>query len=479
MNSSDFPAMAASGLTDRRVAIARMAGGARYPDRGGDLAPLAEALDRLGGWLGWAQPGRGPLAGVIAPGANVLLKPNLVLHRNQLAGGGWEELLTHATLIAAVTEAALQAGAARVIVGDAPLQSCDFDELLSVTGLGEWARALSAREPRFGGIRDFRRTTCVMRGGVRVAEENKRSEEDYVLFDLAGESLLEEVVDEEHPFRVCWYDPRLMRRTHYAGRHQYLVARDVITNDVVINLPKLKTHKKAGITCALKNLIGINGNKEYLPHHRMGGSLTGGDCYPGQSKVKEWLEEIHDQQNMTESTVRQAALHSLTLGLSRLLWVQQDRFGIEGSWSGNDTIWRTCLDLNRILLYGAADGSVGQQPARRVVHIVDAILAGEGDGPLSPEPLPLGLLLAGGNAAAIDWAGSHLLGYDPQRLPISREAFGSFRWPISQFSSADVEVLGDLGTGIADQILPEAEFVRPTRYPPGWRDAVLAAVGVR
>jgi hypothetical protein len=67
----------------------------------------------------------------------------------------------------------------------------------------------------------------------------------------------------------------------------------------------------------------------------------------------------------------------------------------------------------------------------------------------------------------------------PQRLPISREAFGSFRWPISQFSSADVEVLGDLGTGIADQILPEAEFVRPTRYPPGWRDAVLAAVGVR
>jgi len=34
----------------------------------------------------------------------------------------------------------------------------------------------------------------------------------------------------------------------------------------------LKLHRKAGITCALKNLIGINGNKEYLPHHRLGGS---------------------------------------------------------------------------------------------------------------------------------------------------------------------------------------------------------------
>ena len=30
---------------------------------------------------------------------------------------------------------------------------------------------------------------------------------------------------------------------------------------LVVNVPKLKVHKKAGITCCLKNLIGINGNK--------------------------------------------------------------------------------------------------------------------------------------------------------------------------------------------------------------------------
>jgi len=471
MRSPEPPIAAASGLSDPRVAIARLES-ASYPDLQGDLAPLSAALDRLGDWLGWADPDRGPLAGVVFPGANVLLKPNLVLHRNERAGGGWEELVTHATLIAAVTHAALRAGAAKVTVGDAPLQSCDFDELMSVTGLGSWAAALSAREPRFGGIRDFRRTTCVMSGGIRVAEENKQSEDGYVLFDLAEESLLEEVVDEEHPFRVCWYDPRLMRRTHHAGRHQYLVAREVIDADVVLNLPKLKTHKKAGITCALKNLIGINGNKEYLPHHRMGGSLTGGDCYPGRSKVKEWLEDIHDQQNMTESALQQAAWRSLTMGLSPLLRIQQDRFGIEGSWSGNDTIWRTCLDLNRILLYGEADGSVGQQVRRRVVHIADAVVGGEGDGPLSPQPLPVGLLLAGGNAAAVDWVGSHLLGYEPGKLPISREAFGRFRWPIASFTNADVTVLGDLGAGAADRVLPSANYVRPTRYPLGWRDTV-------
>ena len=65
--------------------------------------------------------------------------------------------------------------------------------------------------------------------------------------------------------------------------------------DVIINLPKLKTHQKAGITCALKNLIGINGNKEYLPHHRIGGFELGGDCYPGSSDLKRALEFIHDR----------------------------------------------------------------------------------------------------------------------------------------------------------------------------------------
>ncbi len=308
-----------------------------------------------------------------------------------------------------------------------------------------------------------------MTGGVRTAEQNKQSEDRYVLFDLAGDSLLEEVVNEAHPFRVCWYDPRPMQQTHFAGRHQYLVAREIVEADVVINLPKLKTHKKAGITCALKNLIGINGNKEYLPHHRMGGALTGGDCYPGRSVVKEWLEEIHDQQNMTDSRLQQAAWHSLTLGLSRF---QRDRLGIEGSWSGNDTIWRTCLDLNRILLYGQPDASMSSASRSRVVHIVDAVVGGEGNGPLSPEPLPMGLLLAGSNAAAVDFVGSHLLGYEPHRLPITREAFSRFRWPLTTFPASAVEVCGDLGTGPATTVLAQADYPRPTHYPLGWRDAV-------
>jgi hypothetical protein len=53
--------------------------------------------------------------------------------------------------------------------------------------------------------------------------------------------------------------------------------------DVIINLPKPKTHKKTGLTGAIKNLVGLVGDKELLPHHRNGGATDGGDCYPGRS----------------------------------------------------------------------------------------------------------------------------------------------------------------------------------------------------
>lgn len=378
-------------------------------------------------------------------------------------------MITHQSVVKAVVRAALQSDAAEVLVGDAPIQTCDFQALLNETGLDSWSEKLSRANSRFRGVKDFRRTTSKYVNGVRVAEENILPEDDFVLFDLASESLLEPITDDKDDFRVTCYDPRLLAKTHGKGRHRYLVAKDVIAADLVINLPKLKTHKKAGITCALKNLIGINGNKEYLPHHRLGGANLGGDCYPGDSRVKRMLEYAADQQNLTDSGTKGRVWGGMATQLNRVLHLMGDSLGIEGSWSGNDTIWRTGLDLNRILLYGQVDGSIANAPRRRVVHLTDAIVAGQGDGPLSPQPLSLGLLFAGNNAAAIDWFGARLLGYDPQLIPIVREAFGSFRWPISTFQPDDITLSGDWGTGKVDRVMRREQ--PPVIHPVGWRNA--------
>ena len=447
---------------------------AMYQAGDGDAAGIPAAITRLAALLGWGSDEFGPFGNVVPRGARVLIKPNWVMHRNK---GPWgiEPLLTHASIIRTVAEAALRSAASQVVVGDAPLQACDFEHLLRATELGEWAGSLQAREPRFRGVHDFRRTKCVFEDGVRVPFEDQSPIENFVLFDLGSDSLLEPITDRHESFRVTCYDPQMMAKTHRPGRHQYLVARHVVESDVIINLPKLKTHRKAGVTCALKNLIGINGNKEYLPHHRIGGSQAGGDCYPGRSVTKRMLEHAHDQENSTRSD-RQARLwNGIRRVLSFGLRLQGDELGVDGAWSGNDTIWRTCLDLNRILLYGRPDGTLADTPQRTVLHIVDAVVAGQGDGPLSPEPLEMGLLLGSGSAPAMDWVGARLLGYDPLRIPITREAFGAFPWPITAFSPADVLLQGDLGDIDAETYFDSGALSYKVDYPIGWQDAAREA----
>jgi uncharacterized protein (DUF362 family) len=464
-----------SSILDPRVALTALPAPA-YTDGSTPGDEIRRALERVAKELQWSEERRGPFGRMIPRGARVLIKPNLVLHENE---GPWgiEPLVTHQSLIRAVVEEALRAAPSEVLIGDAPLQGCDFQRLLSATGLGAWSDRLMKLEPAFKGVRDFRRTTCVFVNGLRIAAESLQPEEGFILFDLGRNSLLEPVADGRNSFRVTCYDPRLLARTHSPGRHQYLVAKEVIEADVIINMPKLKTHKKAGITCALKNLIGINGNKEYLPHHRLGGSKTGGDCYPNYNLIKRALEFTADQENMTKSFVMAKVWHVVGRQFIRALGLTGDWVGADGSWSGNDTIWRTCLDLNKILLYGRPDGTMAGQPQRQVLHVADAVVAGQGDGPLCPQPLPLGLILAGRNAAAVDRVGAHLLGYDPERLSIVRESFGDVRWPIASFEPRDVSILGDWKSGPADQAFRELENLMPVIHPIGWRDASSVQAG--
>jgi hypothetical protein len=165
--------------------------------------------------------------------------------------------------------------------------------------------------------------------------------------------------------------------------------------------------------------------------------------------------------------------HGVGRQFQRVSRLTGDQLGTEGSWSGNDTIWRTCLDLNRILLYGRLDATMAERPQRQVLHVVDGVVAGQGDGPLAPQPLRLGLILAGQNAAAVDRVGAHLLGYDPERVPLVREAFGNFPWPITAFAPGEVVLLGDWRPGSADQVFREREILRPVIHPLGWRDSAL------
>ncbi|MBQ7252626.1 MAG: DUF362 domain-containing protein, partial [Kiritimatiellae bacterium] len=261
------------------------------------FAMVREALHALGldgkrfGTEAW-----NPLGEFVAPGATILVKPNWVLHRNEGAGG-MAEMVTHPSVIRAVLEYVFLARPARVILGDAPLQGCDFAALMETEGLAAVIDEFRGRGLPLAVV-DFRRTVSRESasgiGKVRHVAEGARGLEHYVEPDLGADSFLEPVSGGADTFRVTMYDPAKLSSHHARGRHRYLLAREAFEADLVVNLPKLKAHKKAGLTCCLKNLIGLNGMKEYLPHHRCGGA---GDSHPVRSHFADALEKALDAIN--------------------------------------------------------------------------------------------------------------------------------------------------------------------------------------
>jgi uncharacterized protein (DUF362 family) len=413
----------------------------RYPEYAGELSaspnPVYGMVRRVLADLGldrarFGTPEWNPIGDLVQPGARIVLKPNWVLHHN-LGSGGTDCLVTHASVLRAVLDYAFLAKPHSVVVGDAPIQGCDFDALLK---LG--ARAVVDYEAKRGvpvHLADFRRTTQTVEGKAFIVREELRPMDQYVIVDLGVKSMIEPISADASRFRVTQYDPRKMFEHQRPGVHQYLIAKDVLDADLVINLPKLKTHKKAGMTAALKNLVGINGNKDYLPHHRKGAAASGGDNYEKWSLLKFCAEQVLDFANRHLDRPR---LYGACNRLVYYLLVANMKIGgdgeVEGSWSGNDTVWRMCLDLNRVLLYSNRKGRLCEAPQRAVLSLADGIVAGEGEGPLKSDPRTMGVILGAYNPAAADWVSALLMGFPPERIPIVSNAFVLEGYPLAAFA---------------------------------------------
>jgi uncharacterized protein (DUF362 family) len=412
----------------------------------------------------FGSPDWNPLGTIIHEGAKVVLKPNWVHHHN-FSSHGIDCLVTHTCVIEAILYYIAKAHPECIVIGDGPVQGCNFAALMAACHVPEMIERFTAHKVNVS-VKDFRRTIQPNASLGGRAQEDCRPMDEFVLYDLGPDSALEAITTPNSEFRVTMYNPDVLQRSHRPGKHQYLIARDVIEADVVLNVPKLKTHKKAGITGALKNVVGINGHKDYLPHHRKGGSQSGGDCYAGQSRLKSLVEDLLDATNRAQGTIaRHMLAHAVRVGMAFGKVVGAEN-NYEGSWHGNDTVWRMSLDLQRILHYGRADGTLADHVQRTVLTITDAIIAGQGDGPLAPTPITLGIMTLGVNTAAVEWVHALLMGLDPQRIPLIREAFVPHRYPLTH-SPPDAIVMRVDGRPVAAREL-FAHYGCAFRAPSGW-----------
>jgi hypothetical protein len=213
--------------------------------------------------------------------------------------------------------------------------------------------------------------------------------------------------------------------------------------DVFINVPKLKTHKKVGLTCALKNLVGINANKNWLPHHTEGTPDQGGDQFPAAT-AKARLEHLWmgALKRRLRDSPRWSRLFVPIKKLGRLVFGDTQRVVRSGNWHGNDTCWRMVLDLNKCLFFFDGAGERRSKPVRYLA-VVDGIVGGEGNGPMAPDPIPCGVILAGRHPAAVDCTAATLMGFDWRRLRLLRNCFALRALSFVPFQPDAIEVVSN------------------------------------
>jgi uncharacterized protein (DUF362 family) len=404
----------------------------------GQVAVLREEVCGLLARLG-ADP-RAPFAGIVQPGDTVVLKPNLVFDRVSDP----RATLTNGWFIKAVCDLALDAlaGRGRLIIADVPLQGARFERVIQQNQLDQVMLEYQ-REGAPVELRDLRQEFLeVGEDGIyRGLRPLSGDPLGYCVVNLGEASELEELGQYRSQFAVGDYDKDSTTTYHMSSaRNEYLIPRTILSADVLINLPKFKTHKKSGITCALKNLVGTCGHKSYLPHFREGRPRNGGDEFAIDHPIKELQRNTIDRLKTTNALLYRSvrAVGRLVLRLVAAGSPSDLRRVMGGSWFGNDTLWRTILDLNKVARYVDKEGRLRETPQRRYLCVVDGVYGGENDGPILPSVRHDGVLMASRNPVLIDLVTCLLMGLDPEGIKQVRQAFEIQRFPLINRPYEDV-----------------------------------------
>ena len=442
--------------------------------------PVYEMVEAVFRGLGLDRARQGgpewnPLGDLIQPGDRVLVKPNFVTSKNfeeHLRGEKLACSSTHGSVLRPILDYALKAcgPSGKVTVVDTPVEGCNLEEVvdgLGVRALLDWYAARGTRVD-FIDLRHFRVVPHLALDDVRrfgrswnlgllLRERLPGDPLGYVPVNLGERSYFNEV--ERRGPRFCFH--RSHKHTpvphHTGGKQEYSMPRTVLDADVVINIPKMKTHKKSGVTLALKSCIGLTNEKYWLPHYTEGATSEDGDEFPFRPPLSVRVENQLQRFPLPFDHSLIARAHKLAEGRSQNGFLHG--FIMEGSWEGNDTIWRTVLDLNRILFYADRDGLLHDSPQRRYLAIVDGIIAGEGEGPLASTPRHSGLLVAGRDPALVDAACVRAMGYAPDRLRMVHRALARTGTPL--LPSSDLELMRIVDDGPA----PTGRFVAPKTWP--------------
>ncbi len=467
---------------------------ARYPEYDGRLTVggahnpayegVRESLHLLG--LDTAHYGSAewnPLGEMVGPGETVVIKPNFVLS-DHYKGGNLFSIITHPSVIRAIVDYAYKAlkGDGRIIIADTPQMDCDFQELLQRTHL-ESIPELYRNKFNFDiPIRDLRNFWFKYKNENYVASQENRKPlpgdpDGSTVIDLGSKSAFAAVTNTNFYGADYNRDETISHQT--GGRHEYMVSNTILGADLLISVPKLKVHKKVGVTLNAKGLVGTITNKNYLVHYTLGSREKGGDQFPPELlkgnakyiiKVQRFLYDLLlAKQNRFGSRLFRLAYEPYRRFIKPILKKTTEKIVLYdgGNWHGNDSAWRMVSDLMKISVYADKNGALKDSPQRKVFSFIDGIVGGEGNGPLFPNEKRAGTIIAGFNHLAVDIAAVRLMGFDCLKLKWVEDLLHNPDFNFYVSSPTDVKTVGD-EKGPGDIMHSDGKFLSFTPHP-GWK----------
>ncbi|MBZ5723970.1 MAG: DUF362 domain-containing protein [Acidobacteriia bacterium] len=446
--------------------------------------PAYAGVRRLFELLNYDHANRGtaawnPLRHIIEPGMTVVLKPNFVLSAHK-DGKNLFAIVTHPAVLRAIADYVWIAlgGHGKIVIADAPQYDCDFPQLIEATRLDEVIAFYNGFRGPAAQLLDLRPYASMGKHFASLLKPLPGDPLGSILVNLGRRSALYGCPHPEKLYGAVYHREETI--AHHTGEtHEYLVSRTIMDADVVVSVPKLKVHKKVGVTLNVKGLVGINTNKNYLVHYSITPPSEGGDQYPdgllgpvekALISTERWMYDhlLAPRKPLLEYLHRSLYwLHNHTTRRLGIKVEERKRLLDAGNWYGNDSAWRMAADLYTLFLFAGSDGLLHRTPQRRAFSIVDGIVGGDINGPLTPDPVASGVLLGGENLLAVDLVATRLMGFDPLKLKTYQGLLANREFDFGVHGLQDIQVASDDPSWTRCLTDPSSRFLG-FRPHPGW-----------
>ena len=394
-----------------------------------------------------------PLGHIIEPGMTVVIKPNFVRSRH-FEGKDPFSMITHPSVLRAISDycwIALE-GDGKIVIADAPQYDCNFSELLEVTKLQEVCDFYAGFAGPSVEVLDLRNYWSKKRHFPSMIIDLPGDPQGSVTVNLGKKSALYSKPHPEKLYGAVYHRSELVRH-HSEERQEYEISRTILNADVVISVPKLKVHKKVGVTLNTKGLVGIATNKNLLVHYTLTPPSEGGDQYPdglltrleeALIKIERWMYDHLLAPRVRPLEYLHRSMYWLHNHTTRRLGIKVDenkRLLDAGNWYGNDSAWRMAVDLMKAFHFADREGHLHRSPQRRVFSVIDGVIGGDNKGPLVPDPVLAGVLLAGENFLAVDLVAARLMGFDPLKVRMYRSLLADPEFDFGVRRLDDIQVV--------------------------------------